>query len=50
MLGTQSYDPDGLHAGVGETCIAGVLRETLHGVLKRVDCRGEVLLEDLVYN
>lgn len=50
VLGTRADNANCLHAGVREGSVAGILRQTLHGVLERVDCRCEVLLEDLIYS
>lgn len=41
----MAYEPDGLHAGVGERRVADELRQALDGVLERVDGGCKVLLE-----
>ena len=45
VLGAVANEPDGFHAGVGKSRVAGELGKAFHGVLERVDRRTEILFE-----
>lgn len=42
----EADEPDGFHAGVRESSVAGELRQALHSILKGIDGCGEMVLEN----
>lgn len=46
VFGTETDEPNGFHAGVRESSVAGKLRQALHSILKGVDGCREMMLEN----
>lgn len=44
VFGTLAYQPNGLHARIGECRVTGELRQAFHGILERVNQGREVLI------